>query len=127
MAARLVAVLLVLIVLAVAANDALRITAAQEHLRKVTDEVAKFAGENLMQYPRDQAASQVADRAWQNGVTVYMYDQNESVVKVWTQSEVVGTIAAGTIANLIEGKSFSEAQTAPFIIRSYREGGFARQ
>lgn len=127
MAARIVAVLLALIVLGVAANDGLRVVTAQNHLRTVTDEVAKFAGENLMSYSRDDAAGQVAARALQSGVTVYMYDQTEQGVKVWTQSQVDGTIAAGTISNIIEGKSFTEAQTAPFIIRSYREGGFNNQ
>jgi len=59
----------------------------------------------------------------ERGVVVYQYGQDNDGIQIWTQSTVGKTFVAGTLMNLMDGKSFSEAREAPFVIRDYREAG----
>lgn len=107
----------------VAANDGWRYGMRQKVLNDATYELARWAAENADTLSRDQAASRLAQMGAARGITVYQYGQTDQNVQVWTQTNVTGTIIAGTFSSLMQGKSFDQARSAPFIIRDYREAG----
>jgi Flp pilus assembly protein TadG len=123
MLGRIVLLVLILLVLIAGGNDVYRYSEAQKHLRAVTDEVARWAGNNGLAMTRDQAAQQAAAMAAEQGVTVYQYDQSDQGVRVWTQAPVNGTLIAGTIINMMHGQTYQQAKLAPFMITTYREAG----
>jgi len=120
---RTIVIVLVLAVLAVAANDIWRYAQAQQRLRDTTYTIARWAAENALSESRDEVASKLVTMAGPSGVTVTMYGQTETGVQVWTQTKVEGTIVASTLANLLVGKPFAEASSTPFIIKDYRVAG----
>lgn len=73
--------------------------------------------------PREQVGLQLVQQAQPMGVRVYQYDQNETGVRVWTETGVKGTIVLGGIWNLANGVPAGEAFSTPFIIRDYGEAG----
>jgi len=120
---RTIIVVLVIAVVAVAANDAWRYVQAQQRLRDTTYTIARWAAENALSESRDAVAAKLVTMAAPSGVTVTMYGQTDTGVQVWTQTRVEGTIVASTIANLLVGKPLGEASATPFIIKDYREAG----
>jgi Flp pilus assembly protein TadG len=123
MVQRTITIVLILAVVAIGVHDAWRYATAQQMLRDTTYDLARWAAENATTLSRDQAASQLAVMGASSGVTVYQYGQSSGGVQVWTETEVPSTIVAATIVNLLAGKPLSEATSAPFIIRDYREAG----
>jgi Flp pilus assembly protein TadG len=123
MAQRTIAIILILVVVAIGAHDAWRYASAQQQLRDTTYELARWAAENASTLSRDQAAVQLAAMGAKDGITVYQYGQSPQKIEIWTETEVASTIVIATVANMIAGKPFSEATSAPFMIRDYREAG----
>lgn len=120
---RFIAVVLVVLVVGVSANDIWRYAEAKQQLRDATYDLAKWGADNAGNQTRDQAANAILPLAAQKGVTVYMYGQGQNSAQVYAQMEVPGTIVAGIIANMMLGDSFSVARTKPWIIKDYREAG----
>lgn len=123
MAQRTVAIILILAVVAIGAHDAWRYGSAQQRLRDTTYELARWAADNASTLSRDKAAAQLAAMGAEEGVTVYQYGQTARKIQIWTETEVPNTVVAATIVNMVAGKPFSEARSAPFMIRDYREAG----
>jgi len=109
--------------LLIAVNDIWRYVETQQKLRETTYTIARWAAENAPSMKRDAVANEIVAMAAPSQVTVTMYGQNDQGVQVWTQKEVSGTIVAGTLANMLLGKSFSEAMAAPFVVKDYRQAG----
>lgn len=121
---RFLTIAVVLGLLVVIVHDVSIYARAQRNLRSTTYDVTQFAGNGTKDWGREQAAARVAQMAAPRGVEVYQYNNTETTVQVWARSQVQGTWVAGIIANLISGKSFSEAKTAPFVITNYRESRY---
>lgn len=121
---RTIGIILIVAIVAVAAYDSWRFIETQERLRKTTYDLARWAGDNASTMSRDETARQLVELATPKDVVVTQYGQNDNGIRIWTSIEVRNTIVAGIIANMVAGRSFSEARNAPFIIRDYREAGF---
>lgn len=121
---RILGIVLVLSVLAIAANDAYRYIATQRRLGDTTYALAKWAGENASTMSREGAAIQLDQMAVPRGVRVYQYNQGDQGVQVWTSANVTGTLAVGTVAGLIAGKTIRTAFRTPFEIRDYRQTNY---
>lgn len=122
---RLVMTVLLLSLLGIAVNDAIHIGTDIKHLRLVTYELTRWAAENAQTMTRDQAAAKILADAQTQGVTLYAYDQTDKAVRVFTSMGVTGTIIAGPVYNMIEGKPFEDAWKSPLIIRDHQDAGFA--
>jgi Flp pilus assembly protein TadG len=118
-----VVIAIVVACVAVIANDAWRYIEAQQRLRETTYTVARWAAENAPSQSRNEIVRQIVAQAAPSGVTITMYGQADTGVQVWTQTDVRGTIVAGTLLGLIRGKSLSEAPATSPIIKDYREAG----
>jgi len=116
-------IVLVVAVVALIANDVWRYTQATQRLRDTTYTISRWAAENAPSSSRDDVAAEIVQMARPSGVTVTMYGQSETGVQVWTQTEVPGVIVAGTLVNLLQGMSFSEARNSPLTIKDYRVAG----
>lgn len=53
---------------------------------------------------RDTAARAAADAAAERGVTVYLYDQDDTRVEIWAKMEVEGTWVYGPFTALVEAR-----------------------
>jgi len=118
-----IVIALVVAVIALIANDVWRYAEAQQRLRDTTYSISRWAAETALDEPRDRVAKELVEKAAPAGVTVTMYGQSETGVQVWTQTEVPGLIFAGTIVNMMQGKSFAEASSSPLVIKDYRQAG----
>jgi len=123
MVKRIITIVLVVAVLGVVISDAYAYSMAQRSLRAATYDLAMWAAKSAPDMTRDQAAAELAVMGPERGVVVYQYGQDNDGIQIWTQSTVGKTFVAGTLMNLMDGKSFSEAREAPFVIRDYREAG----
>lgn len=123
MVKRIITIVLVVAIIGVIISDAYAYSTAQRDLRDATYDLAMWAARSAPDMTRDQAAAQLAVMGAQRGVVVYQYGQDNDGVQIWTQANVGKTFVAGTVMNLINGKTFSEAREAPFVIRDYREAG----
>lgn len=123
---RLLGTLLVLALIGIAANDIVRVARASSHLRGVTYDLALSAAEDAVSMPRDKVASQLYKDAEAQGVTLYAYDQTDSVVRVFASQEVTSTIVAGPVYNLMLGAPLKEAISTPLTIQDRRNAGIAR-
>jgi len=123
MVKRIITIVLVVAVLGVVISDAYAYSMAQRSLRGATYDLAMWAAKSAPDMTRDQAAAELAVMGPERGVVVYQYGQDNDGIQIWTQSTVGKTFVAGTLMNLMDGKSFSEAREAPFVIRDYREAG----
>ncbi len=124
MVRRILVTLLVIGIIGIIANDAGRYMVAEKELRSTTYEIVRWAGDNAISMSRDQAGIALVKMAEPHGVRVYMYDQTDHGVQVWTETDVSGTILAGTIVNMFRGRPYAEASKAPLVVRDYRTAGF---
>ncbi len=120
---RLIIIALVLAVIGVVIHDLSTFASAQRDLGDATYDLATWAARNTDGLSRDKAAAKVAAEGTRHGVTVYLYDQSDRSVEVWTRSYVDGTFVAGPVVNLVRGMPFSEALSEPFEITDYQEAG----
>lgn len=120
---RLLFIILFVGAVAVLANDGARYANEVKALRATTHELAQWAADNARTMSRIQVSTAVTSMGTQRGVTVYQYDQNEGGIRIWTRSEVENTVVLATVANMIEGMTFSEAREKPMTVRDYREAG----
>jgi len=118
-----IVIVLVIAVVAVAANDVIRYVQAQQRLRDTTYSLARWAAENAPSSSRDAIANDLMTKAAPSGVTVTMYGQTDTGVQVWTQTEVPGLIVAGGLVNLVRGVPLGEAMSAPVTIKDYLQAG----
>ncbi len=120
---RSIVIILVLAVLAVAANDTWRYVQAQRRLRDTTYTIARWAAENAPSSSRDAIADELVTMAAPAGVTVTMYGQDDAGVQVWTKTDVPGLIVLGTAMNLAQGKSLGEAMSTSPSVKDFRRAG----
>lgn len=121
---RFISWVLVLAVVGVIGYDVWTWTTAARTLDDVTYDLTMQA--STLAAPgatREQVGVQLVQQANPRGVRVYQYDQSETGVRVWTETDVEGTIVLDGIWNLFNGVAISEAFTTPFIIRDYGEAG----
>jgi hypothetical protein len=123
MTRRIVITIVVVAIAAVVANDAWRYATAQRQLRDTTYELARWAGENAPDMPRDALAAELATMARQRGVTVYEYGQNDQGIELRTRTSVEGILLIDGVQNLLNGAPVSEAFETPLAITDYRKAG----
>lgn len=111
-------------ILALAANDAWRYLDAQRTLRDTTFDLAAWAGEHAAEVGRDEVARELVNQATPMGVRVTRYGQTDVEVQVWTEIDVTGTVVAATAANMVLGKSYAEARSAPLVLSDHRQTRF---
>jgi len=121
---RFIVAILVIGVLALAASDAWRIVSAQRTLRDTTFDLTGWAAEHAAETDRDTVARELANQAAPAGVRVTQYGQTEIDVQVWTEIDVTGTVVAATVANMVLGKSYAEAQAAPLVLHHFQQTRF---
>ncbi len=122
---RFIVALLVVAVIAIAANDTWRYLGATQAMREASFALAQWAGQNAASLTRDQAAGELAAQAQAAGVRLVMYDQKDGRARIWVEKDVEGTIVAGTVNSLLVGESFGVAVQKPLVISDYREARFA--
>jgi len=120
---RAIAVIIVVVILGIAANDLYLYSRAQKHVNEVAYELTKWAADNVSM-GRDQVAASLVQAAAPQGVTIAGYDQTGDHVTVVCEQEVKGTLVAGTIVNMSRGMSFSQAFGTSFTVSDRREAGF---
>lgn len=113
---------LVVIVVAVAANDALRYSQAQRRLADTTFDLARYGAEHLNE-SRDKVAGELVTMAGRDRVRVTMYGQGPKGIEIWTATNVEGTVFVGPVYNMILGKKFADAISTPLVITTYRAAG----
>ena len=106
-------------VLAIALNDGGRLFVARSTLRSNTGSLASWASNNASGLARDQAATQLVERASSLGVDVYQYGQDTNGVQIWTQMRVSGLWVLGTYKATLDGVPFRKALGSPMTIRDY--------
>jgi hypothetical protein len=121
---KLVLTVIVIGLLAVAAHDIWRFAARQNVLSDVSLDVTRWAGESATNMSQEAIAAEIVRQAAQQDVRIARYEQTDAVVRVWAETDVWGTWVAGTVMNMAQGKSFSEAREAPLVLRTYRDARF---
>ncbi len=102
--------LIVIVIAAVAVvflNDVGIFVNTRRNLIEATREAAETAAG--VGGTRDDAARVAADRAAERGITVYLYDQDETQVEVWTKVDLDGTWVYGLLSALVEGRAQGES------------------
>ena len=116
---RLIGILLVGLILAVAFNDFGRWFTTSSALRDTTNQLTAWAASNGAGLTRDQAANELGSQAAAQGATVYRYTQDARGMQVWTREEVKGTWVIGTYVGLTEGKSLRDARKTTFAVTDF--------
>jgi len=118
---RIILIVLAIVVAAVVANDVWRYATAARMLTSVTYDLSRSASELSGDFDRAQVGSRLVAQATPSGVRVYQYDQDERLVRVWTETDVAGTWVAGPVYNMMLGMPFADALGEPLVIRDYGE------
>jgi len=118
---KLVLALLLLAVLAILANDGGRVFVARSKLRANTGTLASWAENNAGALTREQAATQLVERANQIGVRITQYGQDLDGIKIWTESEVTGLWVVGTYKATLDGVPLRQALGRSIVIKDYVE------
>ncbi|HET6498024.1 MAG TPA: hypothetical protein VFH17_03115 [Coriobacteriia bacterium] len=88
-------------------NDLGAYVSARRAVIEATRQAADTAA-GAAQSGRDAAARAAAETAAQQGVTVYLYDQDDTRVEVWGRIEITGSWVYAPAAALLEGRPRDE-------------------
>jgi len=118
---KLVVALLFIAVLAILANDGGRVFVAKSKLKADTGTLASWAENNAGSMTREQAATQLVERANQIGVRITQYGQDADGVKIWTERDVTGLWVLGTYKATLDGVPLRQALGRSIVIKDYVE------
>jgi hypothetical protein len=118
---RVISIALVIALAIVFLNDIGRWVNSQSRINEKTARLAEWAAAEVKSSDRNAGARMVMEQASKDGLTVTGYDQNDYTIKIWTATDVPGTIVLGPYTGLLRAVPIDQALAHPFVVKSYQE------
>lgn len=111
--------ILIVAVLAIAANDGGRLFVGKNDLRADTSTLSDWALTNADGMSADQAVKALVARSSTMNLRITQFGQDEKGYQLWTESDVTGLWVLGTYKATLDGVPLRQALGRSIVIKDY--------